>query len=166
MWQKPNLRYLLLIASVCSIMATANAADYRRYFAISTPTLTWGQGGFGIIGMKGVFEIYSFRPDGSYILWRDNESGRSRDSGTYSVSGNRVILHGMQGELVGTISDNRRSITIGSNVYEVSGDSPPPPLPVPDCRSNCGKMFSDCAITNRPYSDCSNQLESCLAACR
>jgi hypothetical protein len=160
------LLYLISIATFCLPIEDANARDYRRYIVIGgAPQLS----PFGVqpptIG--GVFEIYSFEPDGSYRLWRDNEGGSSRDKGTYSVSGNRVFLTGRQGRIQGVISPDRRSVNIGGNVYEAAGTSPPaPPIQRRSCTSSCDETYNECNIGGRPYNYCSSQYETCLSRCR
>jgi hypothetical protein len=163
---------LLIIATVCWTAAIASAAEYRRYIVLGgVPTMT----PFGFQpGMKRILEIYSFRPDGSYLLWRDNEDGAFRDNGTYQVSGDRVILRGSQGETTGLIASDGSSVKIGGNIYQRIGASsstpsatgPVQPPTQQSCPVKCGEIGNDCDLAGRPHLYCLRQVNACMVACR
>jgi hypothetical protein len=101
---------LVLSAAVTTAQRPQGPTDFRRYIVI--PTLP--------SSLKGVFEIYSLRPDGSFTFGQDNEN-TPRDSGTYQVRGQEVIFRSTRrGEVVGRLSPDGRALSIQGNTYEMS----------------------------------------------
>lgn len=108
---------LALVAAATTAQPPTGRIDFRRYIAVPAP-------GFSPSGitptLKGVFEIYSLEPDGSFTFGQDNES-TPRGRGTYQIQGQQVIFRGTKSDVVvGKLSSDGRSISIGGTTYERS----------------------------------------------
>jgi hypothetical protein len=110
------LALALFAAATTAAQPSNEPIQFRRYIAVPGSSFTPS----GITPqLKGVFEIYSLYPDGSFTFGQDNENA-PRERGNYQVRGNQVIFRTGSSEVVGARSSDGRSMVIQGKTYERS----------------------------------------------